>query len=96
MYVITVDFTLHTQHIDAFMGLMLKNARVSRETERGCSRFEVCRDPARPECVFLYEVYKDRAAFEAHLAAAHFKAFDAATKEMIATKAVRALELMNN
>lgn len=96
MYVIAVDFTLHAQHIGAFMALMLENARVSRETESGCRRFDVCRDPAGPECVFLYEVYDDRAAFEAHLAAAHFKAFDSATKAMVASKAVRAFELMNS
>ncbi|TSA10646.1 MAG: antibiotic biosynthesis monooxygenase [Betaproteobacteria bacterium] len=96
MYVITVEFTIHTQHLGAFMPLMQENARVSRESERGCLRFDLCRDPARPQCVFLYEVYDDRAAFEAHLATPHFKAFDAAAKAMVANKAVRALELVNS
>jgi (4S)-4-hydroxy-5-phosphonooxypentane-2,3-dione isomerase len=37
------------------------------------------------------EVYDDRAAFDAHLAAAHFKRFDAAVAPMVASKAVRIL-----
>lgn len=95
MYVIAVDFNIHAEHLVNFMPLMLENARVSRETEGGCRRFDVCSDPAQPERVFLYELYDDRAAFEAHLAAAHFKAFDAAAKDMVASKTVHAYQLVN-
>ena len=41
MYVITVEFTIHPEHLAAFMPLMLENARISRETEPGCRRFDV-------------------------------------------------------
>lgn len=34
-------------------------------------------DPGRPNEIFLYELYTDRAAFEAHLASDQFVAFDA-------------------
>lgn len=95
MYVITVDFTIPQEHLAAFMPLMQENARISRETEAGCRRFDVCRDPAQPEHVFLYEIYDDRAAFDAHLAAAHFKTFDGAVKAMVAGKAVHAYELVS-
>ncbi|MEL6748477.1 MAG: antibiotic biosynthesis monooxygenase [Pseudomonadota bacterium] len=40
----------------------------------------------------LYELYDDRAAFEAHLASAHYAAFDAATKDLIAAKTVTTYE----
>ena len=95
VYVIAVDFTIHAEHLAAFMPLMLENARISRETEPGCRRFDVCRDPAQKERVFLFELYDNRAAFEAHLAAAHFATFDAAVKTMIASKAVHAYELVD-
>lgn len=95
MYVIAVEFTIHPQQLAAFMPLLLENARVSRETEPGCRRFDVCRDPGRPERVFLYELYDDRAAFDAHLAAAHFKAFDAAAAPMLAAKSVHSYDLLN-
>lgn len=93
MHVITVGFTIHPEHLAAFMPLMLENARLSRETEPGCRRFDVCRDPEQAGQVFLYEIYDDRAAFEAHLATPHFKAFDTAIRAMVATKQVRAYEL---
>jgi quinol monooxygenase YgiN len=96
MHVIAVEFTIHAQQLPEFMPLMLENARISRETEPGCLRFDVCRDPARPEHVFLYEIYEDRFAFDAHLATAHFKAFEAMTRAMVAGKAVQAYELVNS
>ena len=42
--------------------------------------------------MFLYEVYDDRKAFDAHLATLHFKQFDPAVAPMVASKAVRVLE----
>ncbi|HUX26847.1 MAG TPA: putative quinol monooxygenase [Burkholderiales bacterium] len=95
MYVIAVEFAIHGQHFAAFMQLMQENARISRETESGCRRFDVCRDRARPERVFLYELYDDKTAFEAHLASAHFKAFDALAKAMVASKTASTYELVN-
>jgi (4S)-4-hydroxy-5-phosphonooxypentane-2,3-dione isomerase len=92
MYVVIVDFKIKPERLPQFMPLMLENARLSRETEPGCRQFDVCTDPANRESVFLYEVYDDRAAFDAHLASAHFKRFDAAVGDMLAAKAVRLLE----
>jgi (4S)-4-hydroxy-5-phosphonooxypentane-2,3-dione isomerase len=95
MYVIAVEFTIHSQHAPTFMPLMLENARNSLQTEPGCRRFDVCRDPSQPERIFLYELYDDRAAFDLHRATAHFKAFDAATTAMIAKKTVHSYELID-
>ena len=94
MYVVIVDFRIKPERLAEFMPLMLENARASRETERGCRQFDVCVDPADKASVFLYEVYDDRGAFDAHLAAAHFKRFDAAVGPMVASKAVRLLNLV--
>ncbi|MBE2259949.1 MAG: antibiotic biosynthesis monooxygenase [Candidatus Accumulibacter sp.] len=94
MYVIAVDLTIHPQHLPAFMPLLLENARLSREREAACRRFDVCQDPLQPEHVFLYELYDDRAAFDAHLASAHFKAFDTAAQGMPASKTVHAYQLI--
>jgi len=93
MYVIAVDLTIYEQHLIAFMPLLLENARSSRETESACRRFDVCCDPLRPQHIFLYELYDNRAAFDAHVASAHFKAFDGAVNGMVATKVVHAYEL---
>ena len=88
MYVVTVLFEPKPEHAAAFRAAMLANAKVSRETEPGCRQFDVCVE-ADTGRTFLYELYDDRAAFEAHLAAAHFKAFDTAVRDWIARKDVR-------
>lgn len=89
MYIVAVEFTVKAGQVAAFMPLMVANAQTSRERESDCRQFDVCADPARPEMVFLYEVYDDRAAFDAHLASEHFKEFDRNVAPMLAGKAVR-------
>jgi autoinducer 2-degrading protein len=89
MYVVSVVFTIAAAARTAFLPLMLDNARRSREVEPGCRQFDVCVDAARPGLVFLYEVYDDRAAFDAHLASTHFKAFAAATQSMIEARDIQ-------
>jgi quinol monooxygenase YgiN len=91
-YVVTVEIEVDPRHLAAFAALVRENARRSRDSEPGCRQFDVCLDPARPNAVFLYERYSDRAAFEAHLASAHFREFDTAAQGMIAAKAVRTLQ----
>jgi (4S)-4-hydroxy-5-phosphonooxypentane-2,3-dione isomerase len=95
MYVVIVDFKIKPERLAEFMPLMVENARASRETEPGCRVFDVCVDSADKTSVFLYEVYDDRAAFDAHLATAHFKRFDAAVAAMVAAKSVRTLARRN-
>ena len=91
MYVVTVVFEAKPEHAEAFRAAMLANAKVSRETEPGCRQFDVCVE-ADTGRTFLYEIYDDRVAFEAHLAAAHFKAFDDAIRDWIARKDVKIYE----
>ncbi len=86
MYVVTVTFRIHPGQMDGFLPLMQANAATSRAQEPGCHQFDICRDGDE---IFLYEVYDDRAAFDAHLQSAHFKEFDAAVADMIAEKNVK-------
>ena len=89
MYVVTVEFDIKAEKLEAFRAQMIANATASREKEPGCLQFDVCADPKQPERIFLYEVYTDRAAFDAHLAAEHFKIFDRTVAPWIASKAIR-------
>ncbi len=89
MFVVVVDFTIKDGMMDAFLQLMIENAQKSRETEPGCQLFDVCREG---NDIFLYEIYDDRPAFDAHLATDHFKSFDAAVAEMVAHKSVRTFD----
>lgn len=91
-YVITVEFDIAPQHWASFLPLMAANAEASRRDEPGCRRFDVCvpRDVANR--VFLYEIYDDERAFEAHRQTSHFKAFTAATKDMITGRKIIACD----
>ena len=70
----------------------MANACASREREPGCRQFDVAVDPAEPACFYLYELYDDRAAFDAHLASEHFRVFDAQVRGWVAHKVVRVFE----
>ena len=89
MYVVCVTFLIKDECIDQFIPLMTRNAKASLAEEEQCRQFDVCIDESDPRCVFLYELYDDEAAFKAHLAATHFKEFDAAVADMIADKKVQ-------
>ena len=82
-HVIAVVFVPKPAHRAEFRSAIIENATASRTLEPGCRQFDVCTDPTRPERVFLYELYDDAAAFDAHLAAPHYRAFAAATASMV-------------
>ncbi len=86
---LVVEFLIHAQHVDAFAAAIVANARASRETEPGCRQFDVCRDPAEPRRFFLYELYDDEAAVQAHLRTAHFLSMDATTASWVEHKTLR-------
>lgn len=88
MFVVCVTFTIKEGAMDAFMPLMLAQAENSLALEPECLRFDVCSEGALDREVFLYEIYASEAAFQAHLASAHFKDFDAAVGDLVAAKAV--------
>ena len=85
MYAVTVAFRIKSGKMETFLPLMVSNARASRDGEPGCQIFDVCRDE---DIVFLYEVYDDRAAFDAHLASDHFREFDGAVADMVEDKQI--------
>ena len=59
-------------HKDEFIEALLEDARGSVNDEPGCLRFDVIQDAADANRVWLYEVYVDEAAFQAHTQAPHF------------------------
>ncbi len=92
MQALVVEFRIRPAFIEEFAQAIADNARASREGEPGCRQFDVCRDPADPQVFFLYELYDDEAAVQAHLRAAHFAAFSARTADWVEHKTVRRYE----
>ena len=87
-HAVCVTLRLKAGTEEAFMPLVLENARASVAGEPGCRAFEVCSDPARPREVFLYEIYDDAAAFDAHRDTPHYARFDGAVRDMLEEKTV--------
>lgn len=86
MFAVVVTFEIEGTEFADFMPLMKANAATSLSDEPGCHQFDVCTDPAKPNHVFLYELYTDKAAFDVHLNSPHFKKFGTTTKHMIVDK----------
>ena len=76
--VILVEFVVKPAFVARFSRLIAANAKASVEREPGCRRFDVLQGPASPQSFWLYEIYDDDAAFDAHLKSRHFKVFAAA------------------
>ena len=94
-FVVAVQFGIAPAHMDAFMQEMVANARSSREREPGCLVFDVCVDPGQAAQVFLYEVYRDAAAFEQHKREPHFLEFDRKVSAWILNRAIRTYTLVD-
>lgn len=90
-YTILVEFDLKPGTHEAFMPLMLENARRSRADEPGCIVFDVLTRTDDANRVVLYEIYRDKAAFDEHLKTPHFLSFDSSIKDYVAAKKVTEL-----
>lgn len=88
MLIITVRFVVKQQYLAAFSQRMREQAKDSLELEPACRRFDIGADGADPRKIFLYEIYDDVAAFDAHLTSAHFRSFNAQTQDWIESKVV--------
>lgn len=94
-YGLVVRFETKADGHRRFVELVEENARASVAREAGCLRFDVLISAAGNE-ILLYEIYRDEAAFADHLASAHFKSFDAGTRDLIVSKQVTAGVLTQN
>ena len=92
MFAVTVLLEVDDRHFSEFMEAMKKQSRNSLEREKGSRQFDICVDPYAPRCVFLYEIYADKTAFEAHLATEHFESFDRRVKGWLTAKKVECWE----
>jgi quinol monooxygenase YgiN len=87
-FVIIVDFRLKPGARADFLRLINENARASCREEPGCQRFDVLATQTDADRIVLYEIYDDRAAFDAHLRTRHFASFNEASGALVVDKKV--------
>ena len=88
-----VEFRLQAGTFERFRRLIVENARASVRDEPGCRQFDVVIPQGDADRVFLYEVYDDAAAFDAHKRTPHFAAFDRDCVPFVAAKVVTLAKL---
>jgi autoinducer 2-degrading protein len=72
MFSLVVQMEVRPDRREEFLAGMTANAETSVRDEPGCLRFDVSAVAADRNRFFLYELYTDAAAFEAHKASPHF------------------------
>jgi quinol monooxygenase YgiN len=87
-YINAVELDIVPAEYENFKAAILKNATASVK-EPGCRQFDVLFEDSNQHHVFLYEVYDDAAALDAHRATAHFKTYWETSAPMIAKRVAR-------
>lgn len=72
MFAIFVTIDIRDGFAERFIEASYGDARGSVGSEPGCFRFDVARDPSETNRFYLYEVYADESAFEAHQTYPHY------------------------
>ena len=88
MYAIMVTFTLNDGMADQFMPIMKTQAQNSMAKEEGCLQFDVLCHSDNLDMVSLYEVYRDKNAFDYHLKTSHYSEFSGKIQKIVKDKLV--------
>lgn len=73
MYSLFIKTRVKAGCAEAFLAAIQVNAAASVATEPGCLVFDVSQDRMDPDVIYLYEIYRDDDAYEAHTQTAHFR-----------------------
>ena len=95
-FVVLARFRVKPGTRDQFVALAQTDAAASVANEPGCHRFDVLVDREDESRVVLYEIYEDKAAFDAHLETPHLKAFRDGIADLIADRAIETYSVTEN
>jgi quinol monooxygenase YgiN len=81
---LVVKIHMKAEYREQFIKEMWADAIGSEKKEPGCLMFNIVNDKADPNILFLFEVYKDDKAVEAHMKMPHFVKWLETTKNWLA------------
>jgi quinol monooxygenase YgiN len=90
LFIAAVEYDVVPGKVDDFIAALKENAAASVK-EPGCRELNVTVSQKDPNHLFIFEVYDNAAAAEAHLATEHFKKYKAATKDLVAKRQAQQL-----
>jgi autoinducer 2-degrading protein len=91
LYVNAVDIDVVPGKIEDYLAAIKEVGAASIKSEPGCSEFDITVSQKDPNHLFIFEVYENAAAFDAHLKSDHYKKYAAAAKEVVAKREVHPL-----
>jgi (4S)-4-hydroxy-5-phosphonooxypentane-2,3-dione isomerase len=86
LYINAVDIDVVPGQIDNYLAALKENGAAAVKQEPGCHEFNITVSQKDPNHVFIFEVYDNAAALDAHRQTDHFKKYAATTKEMVAKR----------
>lgn len=91
LFIAAVDLDIVPAEMEKFIAALKENGAASVK-EPGCRQFDILVLASNPNHVFIYEVYDNEAAAQAHRTTDHFKKYAATTANMVAKREVRAMK----
>ena len=86
LYINAVDIDVVPGQIDNYLAALKENGAAAVKQESGCREFNITVSQKDPNHVFIFEVYDNAAALDAHRQTDHFKKYAAVTKDMVAKR----------
>lgn len=85
-FVVIAEFQVKKECLNDFLAAAADDAQHSVADEPGCRQFDVVVPEGDGHAVVFYEVYENRAAFDAHLETPHLARFRAVFPSLIETE----------
>ena len=90
LFIAAVEYDIVPGQVDNFLAALKENGAASVK-EPGCRQLDIAVSQKDPNHVFIFEVYDNAAAAEAHTQTDHFKKYKAVTKDMVAKREAKQL-----
>jgi quinol monooxygenase YgiN len=85
-HVRVAELEIDAAQASAFAAALREVGQASVRSEEGCLALYAVAEKQDPSRVRVFEIYRDRAAYEAHLLTPHFKKFRATTEAMVKSR----------
>lgn len=85
-YVRVAELQIDPTQFEAFAAATREVGQASVTAEEGCIALYAVADKDNPAFVRVFEVYRDAAAYQAHLQTPHFKKFRDSTHAMVTSR----------
>ena len=86
-----IDLDIAPAEMDKYLAAVKENGAATIK-EPGCREYNIMVSTTNPNHVFLFEVYDNDAAAQAHRATEHFKKYAATTANMVTGRNVRQMK----